>query len=227
MNDPIVTRRNNLNSSLQDGHSSASFPLAAGALALHAQIEEHRAVTNRIQEVNQEIAFREAQLRRFEEAFEATIEARAAKQARHSHRFGQAVAETVEAESSAEVEAAEQLNARRTEESRARAEAADREKAAALLARDEARKERRRQREAAAAYDASLSTFTVPVMDMRFCISNLEAIRLEARDFTLKDFSDYCAPDNKKTTPNRPNTFVPNRLARDDNPLWAPFYDSS
>jgi hypothetical protein len=70
------------------------------------------------------------------------------------------------------------------------------------------------------------NTVTVPVMDMRFCVSHLEVIRLEAGDFALKDFSDYWAPDNKKTTPNRPNTFVPNRLARGDYPLWAPFYDS-
>jgi hypothetical protein len=53
-------------------------------------------------------------------------------------------------------------------------------------------------------------------MDMRFCISNLDAIRAEAGDFTLKDFSDYWAPDNEKTAPNLPNTFVPNRIV-----IWA------
>jgi hypothetical protein len=39
------------------------------------------------------------------------------------------------------------------------------------------------------------------------------------------DFSDYWAPDFRKTTPNRPNTFVPNNLVQGSNPLWAPFYD--
>jgi hypothetical protein len=29
---------------------------------------------------------------------------------------------------------------------------------------------------------------SVPVMDMRFCIGHLDAIRAEAGDFTLKDF---------------------------------------
>jgi hypothetical protein len=48
------------------------------------------------------------------------------------------------------------------------------------------------------------------VMDMFFCLSNLAAIRAEAGDFTLKDFSDYYAPDNVKKTPNLPNTFEPN-----------------
>jgi hypothetical protein len=57
------------------------------------------------------------------------------------------------------------------------------------------------------------------------CIANLDAIRSEAGDFTLRDFSDYWAPDNRKTTPNGPNTFVPNRLVNGSNPLWAPFYD--
>jgi hypothetical protein len=63
-------------------------------------------------------------------------------------------------------------------------------------------------------------------MDMRFCINNLDAIRAEAGDFSLKDFSDYWAPDNRQTTPMAPNTFIPSRLVRGNNPLWASYYNS-
>jgi hypothetical protein len=63
-------------------------------------------------------------------------------------------------------------------------------------------------------------------MDMRFCINNLVAIRAEAGDFSLKDFSDYWAPDNEKTAPNLPKTFVPNGMVRGNNPLWASYYNS-
>jgi hypothetical protein len=78
-----------------------------------------------------------------------------------------------------------------------------------------------------AARTASMSSPTTvvstPVMDMFFCLDNLVAIRTEARDFTLKDFSDYYAADNVKTAPNPPNTFEPTRLVRGNHPLWAPF----
>jgi hypothetical protein len=63
-----------------------------------------------------------------------------------------------------------------------------------------------------------------PVMDKLFCINNLEAIRSEAGDFSLKDFSDYWAPDNRKTAPNAPNTIVPSRLVSENKPLWASYY---
>jgi hypothetical protein len=56
------------------------------------------------------------------------------------------------------------------------------------------------------------TTLSVPVMDMRFCTDHLDAIRSEAGDFTLKDFSDYWAPDNKSLAPNKLNTFVLNCL---------------
>jgi hypothetical protein len=107
------------------------------------------------------------------------------------------------------------------------AEAQEREVAAGRLELAEAIRERRRQKEAApSVHAASLPGAPVLVMDMRFCISHLDAIMREAGDFTLKDFSDYWAPDNKKTAPNKPNTFVPNRLVQgSSNPLWAPFYD--
>ena len=64
------------------------------------------------------------------------------------------------------------------------------------------------------------------MMDMLFCINNLDAIRSEAGDFSLKDFLDYWAPDKRKTAPNAPNTFVPNRLVRGNNPLWVSYYVS-
>jgi hypothetical protein len=61
-------------------------------------------------------------------------------------------------------------------------------------------------------------------MDMRFCINNLDAITAEAGDFSLKDFSDYWAPDNGKTAPSAPNAFIPSRLVSGNNPLWASYY---
>jgi hypothetical protein len=74
-----------------------------------------------------------------EGAFEATVEARVAKKARHSQRFGQAVAETVEAEASAHAETVELLNVHRAEEAQVHVEAVEREVATKLLAIDEAR----------------------------------------------------------------------------------------
>jgi hypothetical protein len=62
-------------------------------------------------------------------------------------------------------------------------------------------------------------------MDMFFCRDNLFAIRAEAGDFTLKDFSDYWASGNEKTSPNLPRTFEPNRMVKGNHPLWAPFYN--
>jgi hypothetical protein len=63
-------------------------------------------------------------------------------------------------------------------------------------------------------------------MDMLFCINNLDAIRSEAGDFSLKDFSDYWVPDNGKTASSAPNTLIPSRLVRGNNPLWASHYNS-
>jgi hypothetical protein len=71
-----------------------------------------------------------------------------------------------------------------------------------------------RQREAEATANAARTVPTsspttagsTQVMDMHFCISNLDAIRAEAGDFTLKDFSDYWAPDNRQTAPSAPRT---------------------
>ncbi len=72
---------------------------------------------------------------------------------------------------------------------------------------------------------SNITVVNTPVMDMFFCLDNLVAIRAEARDFTLKNFSDYYAADNVKTAPSPPNTFEPTRLVRGNHPLWAPFYN--
>jgi hypothetical protein len=56
--------------------------------------------------------------------------------------FGQAVAEAVEAEASAQAETAELLNARRTEQALALSETVEREAEADLLVIEEARRER-------------------------------------------------------------------------------------
>jgi hypothetical protein len=97
------------------------------------------------------------------------------------------------------------------------AESMGRDRAAHRLRAAAERSERRHQWEVSREEKESSSremepTVLVPVVDMRFCISNLDTIRMESGDFPLKEFSDYWAPDNQKTTPNKPNTFVPNRL---------------
>ncbi len=110
------------------------------------------------------------------------------------------------------------------------AEFVGRDRAAHRLRTAAERSERRRQWEVSREEKESSSreiepTVLVPVMDMRLCINNLDTMRMEAGSFPLKEFSDYWAPDNQKTTPNKPSTFVPNRLVSGTNPLWAPFYD--
>ncbi len=89
------------------------------------------------------------------------------------------------------------------------------------LHRAEVRNEIRRLNEATTTLPAS----TAPVIDMRFCIDNLSSLRIEATNHSLTDYSDYWAPDFPKTIPNKPNTFVPTRLLKPNNPLWEPFFD--
>jgi hypothetical protein len=193
MNNPLLTRKNNLNSSLQDGRTNASSPPAQGALISQARQDEHRAA----------IAAREDQLQRFGEACEATV----------------VVARETEALALAET----------TEEWRVR-ENVESEMRAYRHRLAERKAERLRLKEASSVPELSapaeaISEALVPVLDMLCCINHLNEIRREAGDFSLKDFSDYWAPDNQKTTPNKPNTFVPNRVVQGNNPLWAPFYD--
>jgi hypothetical protein len=79
-----------------------------------------------------------------------------------------------------------------------------------------------------AARTESISPTTVvstPVLDMFFCIDHLADIRTEAGDYTLKDYSDYYAPDSIKKAPNPPKTFEPTRLVKGNHPLWAPFFN--
>ncbi len=132
-------------------------------------------------------------------------------------RFGEACAATVS-------EAREAAEAAQVETTRLRQAAAvvEREQAASRLAVREGTSDTRPQREASSSATPTRTTAArTPVMDMLFGINNLDAIRSEAGDFSLKDFSDYWAPDNGETAPNAPNTFVPNRLAIGNNPLWA------
>jgi hypothetical protein len=95
------------------------------------------------------------------------------------------------------------------------AAAVEREQAVDRLVLDEGVREAGCQKEAASSAPAAhASVAPVPVMDMHFCID-----RSEAGEFILRDFLDYWALDNRKTTPNGPNTFVPNRLVSGSNPL--------
>ncbi len=127
------------------------------------------------------------------------------------HRFGEACHATLEESLQSEAQA-------RSELARVQRAAAnvvmlhkqqEQELAVGRLALEERANEVRVQNEASSATAPVRSTVsTTPVMDMRFCIDNLDAIRAEAGDFSLKDFSDYWAPDNGKTAPSAPNIFV-------------------
>jgi hypothetical protein len=137
-------------------------------------------------------------------------------------RFGEACQATLTEALQSEAHA-------RAETARLRQAAAvvEREQAASRLAMIEGISEARFQIEASSsATPARATVSSAPVMDMQFCIDNLDSIRNEAGDFPLSEFSDFWAPDHPKTTPNRPNTFVPNWMVKGSNPLWGPFYDS-
>ncbi len=130
-------------------------------------------------------------------------------------RFGKACGATVR-------ETREAAEATQVETTRLRQAAAvvEREQAASRQAMREGSSEARSQREASSSATPTRTTAAcTPVMDMLFCINNLDAIRSEAGDFSLKDFSDYWAPDNRNTAPSAPNTFIPSRLVRGNNPL--------
>jgi hypothetical protein len=137
-------------------------------------------------------------------------------------RFGEACGATVR-------ETREAAQATQVETTRLRQAAAnvEREQAANRQAMREGSSEARLQCEASSLVTPTRTTAAcTPVMDMLFCINNLAAIRSEAGDFSLKDFSEYWAPDNSKTAPIAPNTFIPSRLMRGNNPLWASYYVS-
>jgi hypothetical protein len=70
-----------------------------------------------------------------------------------------------------------------------------------------------------------LRSHVVPVMDMRFCIDNLDSIRSEAGDFTLRDFSVYRLQITRRLHSTSRTRSFPNRLVQGNNPQWAPFYD--
>jgi hypothetical protein len=136
----------------------------------------------------------------------------------------------IESQDRINAEHLQRMEADRVERRRQREAAAELQREAEATAKTAAERQRETEATANAARTASTSSSTTAestrVMDMRFCISNLDAIRAEAGDFTLKDVSDYWAPDNEKTAPNLPNAFVPNRIVRGNYPLWASFYDS-
>jgi hypothetical protein len=71
MNNPLLTRRNNLNYSLQDERTNASSALKRRTLPSQSRQDEHRAA----------VVVQEDQLQRFGEACEAMVEARVAQEA--------------------------------------------------------------------------------------------------------------------------------------------------
>jgi hypothetical protein len=207
---PNVARRNNINPSVQ-------VP------------EDHRA--------EDELRHRD-ELQRFGEACDATFRepreaARAAQVETASlRRAAQAVeqarveqlrkvGEACEASVTEVREEAETAQSEGTTDRQRFEEGLEQTLAANRLRSVEARAERRRLKEAVATRPAPMA----PVIDMRFCIDNLASLRIEAADHSLTDFSDYWAPDFPKTTPNKPNTFVPNHLLKPCNSLWEPFFD--
>jgi hypothetical protein len=151
MNASSAIRRNNLNSSLQEGHLTTSSPVAARAPSAQGATLERR--------------------RRANLALEATEAARAVEQSRKEQllRFGEACEVT--------------LNEDRETEALFKAETVAREVAAGRLLMGEERSERLRRRDAA----LEETTSWTPVMDMHFCIDNLDAIKSKAGDFSLKD----------------------------------------
>jgi hypothetical protein len=70
------------------------------------------------------------------------------------------------------------------------------------------------------------ASFTAPksVMDMQYCVQNLEDLRALAGKNNLSKFSDFWAPDHKDTTPMKP-VYTPEKLVGSNEPLLAPFYD--
>jgi hypothetical protein len=129
-------------------------------------------------------------------------------------RFGEACHATITEARQAEAHAS-------AESARVRLAAAnvEREQAASRLAMGEGISEARFQNEASSSTTPALTTASsTPVMDMQFCIDNLSAIRNEAGDSLLSEFSDFWASDHSKTTRNRPNTFVPNRMLKGSSP---------
>jgi hypothetical protein len=69
-------------------------------------------------------------------------------------------------------------------------------------------------------------SFTAPksVLDMHYCVRNLEGLRELAGRNNLSKFSDFWAPDHKNTTPMKP-VFAPEKLVGGNEPLLAQFYD--
>jgi hypothetical protein len=101
-------------------------------------------------------------------------------------RFGEACGATVR-------ETHETAEATQVESTRLRQAAAivERDQAANRQTVREGSSEARSQREASSSVTPTRTTAAcTPVMDMLFCINNLVAIRSEAGDFSLKDFSD-------------------------------------
>ena len=75
-------------------------------------------------------------------------------------------------------------------------------------------------------WDEMPASFSAPkrVMDMQYCVRNLEEFRALAGKNDLSKFSDFWAPDHKNTTPLKP-AFVPEKLVAGSEPLLAWFYD--
>jgi hypothetical protein len=196
MRDPSVTSRNDLISALQDEQEARRRRAIEALEATEVARAEAQARLRQSQDGQPEISRREDQLQRFGEACKATVdEARVAEVAAKSEMMP---------------------------DRQKLAEALERELEAGRHRSAEYGNESRRQKEAA---NETPSTPVAPVIDMRFYIDNLGSLRIEAADHTLTGFSDYWAPDFRKTTQNRPNTFVPNHLVQGSYPMWAPFYD--
>jgi hypothetical protein len=172
MRTPTVTRRNNPNSSLQVQDSNRTVE----ELRLQAP-QDNRTVG-------------EAQTH---QAVQPCIELARGQLSVSNVVQGQAATLSMKKYSQPVIDSHDRINAdhlQRMEEDRVRRRS-PREAEAPLQMEPEAT--------ANAARIASMSSPTTvestPVMDMFFCLDNLFAIRAEAGDFTLKDFSDYWAAD--------------------------------
>jgi hypothetical protein len=204
MSAPTVTRRNNRNSSLQVQDDNRTVE----ELRLQAP-QDNRTVDELRDELHQfgeacsatrsELLQSEAQS--LQEA-QPRIELARGQLSVANVGQGQAVTlsrtmfsqPVIESHDRTNAEHLRRMEADRVKKRRQREAATERQREAEPTAKTATERQREAEATANAARTASTSSPTsaesTQVMDMRFCISNLDAIRAEAGDFTLKDFSD-------------------------------------
>jgi colicin import membrane protein len=211
MSAPTDTRRNNSNSSLQvQADHRALEEIRLQAQQDSRTVDELRARLRHSTEASRatrsELLQSEAQ---FQQAAQSRIEFSRGQLGAPNVEQGQAATLSMRKFSQSSIDSQDRINAEhlqrmeanRVEKRRQREAEEQRQREAESTAKAAAENPREAEATASAARTASTSSSTTAestqVMDMQFCINNLNAIRAEAGDFALKDFSDYWAPDNE------------------------------